>query len=202
VTEHTLTESEYDDASFVNLDVTGATLEGIRFRDCSFTRCNFSEATIARCRFSDCEFQDCNLSLATLTGSGFDGVTFIDCKMVGIHWTKAHWPRIRVAKALAFRRCVLNDSSFFGLDLRECECELIECRAIDVDFTDANCEDADFRDTDLSDSVFARTRLVRANFTDAQNYRIDLFNNDIKRARFSLPEAVSLLYSLDIELQE
>lgn len=198
--EYALTESEYDDESFENLDMTGATLEGIRFRDCSFTRCNFSEATLARCRFSDCQFQDCNLSLATLTGSGFDGVTFIDCKMVGIHWTKAHWPRIRVAKALVFRRCALNDSSFFGLDLRECE--LVECRAIDVDFTDANCEDADFSDTDLSDSVFARTRLVRANFTDAQNYRIDLFNNDIKRARFSLPEAVSLLYSLDIELQE
>jgi len=200
MTEHTLSESEYDDAVFENLDLAGAALEGIRFRDCSFTRCNFSEATLARCRFSDCQFQDCNLSLATLTGSGFDGATFTDCKMVGIHWTKAHWPRIRTARALVFRRCVLNDSSFFGLDLRECE--LTECRAIDVDFTDANCEDADFRDTDLSDSVFARTRLVGANFTDAQNYRIDLFNNDIKRARFSLPEAVSLLYSLDIELQE
>lgn len=198
--DHALTESEYDDEAFANLDLVGTTLEGIRFRDCSFTRCNFSEATLARCRFSDCQFQDCNLSLATLTGSGFDGVAFVDCKMVGIHWTKAHWPRVRVAKALAFRRCVLNDSSFFGLDLRECK--LVECRAIDVDFTDANCEDAVFRETDLRDSVFARTRLVGADFTDAQNYRIDIFNNDIKRARFSLPEAVSLLYSLDIELQE
>ena len=52
------------------------------------------------------------------------------------------------------------------------------------------------------DSMFARTRLVAANLTGAQNYRIDILNNDIKRARFSLPEAVALLDSLDIELQD
>lgn len=197
---HTFSENEYDDESFKELDFVGATLEGIRFRDCRFSRCNFSDANLARCRFSDCDFLDCNLSLATLTGSGFAAVSFTDCKMVGINWTRAHWPRVRTAKALAFKRCVLNDSSFFGLDLRELA--LVECRAIDVDFTGANCEDADFHGTDLRDSVFARTRLVRANFSDAQNYRIDIFNNDIKRARFSLPEAVSLLDSLDIELED
>jgi fluoroquinolone resistance protein len=193
-------ESEYDDESFKELDFVGATLEGIRFRDCSFSRCNFSDATLARCRFSDCDFVDCNLSLARLTGSGFAAVTFTDCKMVGINWTQAHWSNIRTAQALAFKRCVLNDSSFFGLDLRELA--LVECRAFDVDFTDAHCEDADFRHTDLRDSVFARTRLVGANFSNAQNYRIDIFNNDIKRARFSLPEAISLLDSLDIELED
>ncbi|QNJ99845.1 pentapeptide repeat-containing protein [Dyella telluris] len=196
----TLTAREYDDETFEDADFTGATLDGIRFHECSFRRCNFSEATLARCRFSDCDFTDCNLSLTRLTGSLFDAVHFTDCKMVGINWTQAHWPRVRLAKALAFHRCVLNDSSFFGLDLRECE--LVECRARDVDFTDANCEQADFSSTDLFESVFARTRLAGANFIDAQNYRIDIFTNDIKRARFSLPEAVALLDSLDIELQD
>ncbi|WP_430391528.1 pentapeptide repeat-containing protein [Dyella sp. 20L07] len=194
------TEKEYDDETFKDVEFAGAHLEGIRFRDCSFSRCNFSEAVLARCRFSDCDFVDCNLSLAKLTGSGFAAITFTDCKMVGIDWTQAHWPTVRMAKALAFTRCVLNDSSFFGLDLGELV--LRECRAIDVDFTDANCRDADFSHTDLRDSVFARTRLVGANFAGAQNYRIDIFNNDIKRARFSLPEAVSLLDSLDIELDD
>lgn len=193
-----LPEKAYDDERFVDLDLTGALLEGIRFRDCSFVRCIFSEATFSHCRFSDCEFTDCNLSLLKLGNSGFDAITFTDCKMLGIQWAQAHWPRVRLAKALAFTRCVLNDSSFFGLDLRECA--WIECRALDVDFTDANCEDADFSGTDLQDSVFSRTRLVRANFTDACHYRIDIFRNDIKRARFSLPEAVALLDGLDIDL--
>lgn len=196
----TFTAKAYDDETFEDVDLAGTTLDGIRFRDCSFRRCHFGEATLASCRFSDCDFTDCNLSLAKLTGSGFDAVRFTDCKMVGIDWTRAHWPHVRLAKALSFLRCVLNDSSFFGLDLRECA--LVECRAFDVDFTDANCEDTDLRDTDLRDSVFARTRLARANFIGAQNYRIDVFHNDIKRARFSLPEAVALLDGLDIDLQD
>lgn len=197
---HSFTEKEYDDEIFKDSELAGASLTGIRFRDCRFSRCNFSEATLASCRFSDCDFVECNLSLARLTSSGFAAVTFTDCKMVGIDWTRAHWPAVRMAKALAFTRCVLNDSSFFGLDLAELA--LIECRAVDVDFTDANCRDADFSHTDLKDSVFARTRLAGANLSGAQNYRIDIFNNDIKRARFSLPEAVSLLDSLDIELED
>jgi uncharacterized protein YjbI with pentapeptide repeats len=190
---------EYDDTAFRNLELAGTVIDGIRFRDCSFARCDFSAATLARCRFSDCEFVDCNLSLARLTGSGFSGVGFTDCKLVGIDWTAAHWPTVRMAGALAFVRCALNDSSFFGLDLRELKA--IDCRAIDVDFTEACCEDADFSHTDLRDSLFRKTRLARANFAEARNYRIDVFDNDIKRARFALPEAVSLLHGLDIELE-
>lgn len=193
-------EKEYDDTRFNDLELAGATLDGLRFRDCSFVRCNFSDATLARCRFSDCEFVDCNLSLARLTGSGFAGVAFADCKLVGIDWTGAYWPSVQLAGALAFTRCALNDSSFFGLDLRELK--LVDCRAIDVDFTEANCEDADFGGSDLRDSLFRKTRLARANFVGTENYCIDVFLNDIKRAKFALPEAVSLLDSLDIELEE
>lgn len=188
----------YDDAHFRQLELAGAAIDGIRFRDCRFTRCNFSEATLAHCRFSDCEFADCNLSLAKLAGSGFAGVGFTDCKLVGIDWTRAHWPSVQLPGALAFTRCALNDSSFFGLDLRALA--MVDCRAIDVDFSEARCEDADFSRSDLRDSLFRKTRLARANFSDARNYRIDVFDNDIRRAKFALPEAISLLDSLDIDL--
>lgn len=200
MTDLTSSSKEFDDETFKDLDLDGAVLEGRRFRGCHFLRCNFSHASLVHCRFSDCDFVECNLSLTKVTSSGFADVTFTDCKMVGIQWTDAYWSSIRVAGALAFTRCILNDSTFFGLDLRELK--LIDCRAIDVDFTGANCEDADFSHSDLRDSVFRKTRLARANFSDAQNYAIDVFNNDIKHAKFTLPEATSLLYSLDIELIE
>lgn len=196
---HPWTDQHYDETTFEDIQANDATLDGIRFHDCRFVRCQFSEATLTRCRFSDVEFRECNLSLALLTDSRFDGCRFVDCKMVGIDWTRAHWPRIRTSRALAFHRCVLNDSSFFGLDLREYV--LTECRAVDVDFTEANCETINFEGSDLRDSVFARTRLVGANFLRAEGYRIDIFNNDIRRAHFSLPEAMALLDSLDIELE-
>jgi uncharacterized protein YjbI with pentapeptide repeats len=184
---------------FRDLHRVGATLEGLRFEDCRFEHCDFSDAALRDCRFRDCEFADCNLSLARLSGSQFDA-RFVDCKLVGIDWTQAHWPTIRIGGALAFERCALNDSSFFGLSLRELA--MIECRAHDVDFTDADLEDADFRHSDLRGALFRRCRLARADFREAQNYRIDVFLNDVKQAKFSLPEAVTLLYGLDIDLTE
>lgn len=192
--------NEHDDETFTDIELAGAIIEGRRFRDCSFVRCNLSDASLVRCRFSDCKFVDCNLSLTKVTSTGFSGVTFTDCKTVGINWTDAYWSSIRVPGSLSFVRCILNDSTFFGLDLRELK--LIDCRAIDVDFTGANCEDADFSHSDLRDSVFRQSKLARANFSEASNYSINISNNDIKRAKFTLPDAMSLLYSLDIELVE
>ena len=41
---------------------------------------------------------------------------------------------------------------------------------------------------------------IKADFTDATNYQIDIFTNKITGAKFSLPDAVNLLESLRIEL--
>lgn len=194
-----LDQREHSGRSFRGIHHAGATLEGRRFDDCRFEHCDFSEATLRDCRFRDCEFVDCNLSLARLAGSQF-GARFVDSKLVGIDWTLARWPSVRIDAALAFERCALNDSSFFGLSLRELA--IVECRAHDVDFTEADLEDADFRHSDLRGAIFRRTRLARADFREATDYRIDVLLNDVKHARFSLPEAVSLLHGLDIDLSE
>jgi len=42
--------------------------------------------------------------------------------------------------------------------------------------------------------------LTGADFSEAVNYRINVFDNDLKKAEFSRYEAVSLLESLGIEL--
>lgn len=184
---------------FRGLHLAGATIEGRRFEDCRFDHCDFSEAALRACRFRDCEFADCNLSLVRLDGTQV-GARFVDCKLVGIDWTRAHWPAIRLDAPIAFERCALNDGSFFGLSLRELAA--VECRAHDVDFTEADLEDADFRHSDLRGAIFRRTRLARADFREATDYRIDVLLNDVRHAKFSLPEAISLLHGLDIDLTE
>ena len=50
--------------------------------------------------------------------------------------------------------------------------------------------------------IFRRTNLTKANLTDALNYSIDFNYNNLKEAIFSLPEAISLLKSLDINLAD
>ena len=49
---------------------------------------------------------------------------------------------------------------------------------------------------------FRQCNLTRANFEEATGYAIDVKLNEVSKARFSLPEAVSLLRSLDIVLVE
>jgi hypothetical protein len=44
--------------------------------------------------------------------------------------------------------------------------------------------------------------LTQADFTGATNYAIAASLNTLKKTKFSLPEAMSLLYSLDIILTE
>ncbi|URX64379.1 pentapeptide repeat-containing protein [Luteibacter anthropi] len=191
---------DYADMTFRDIDAEDTMLEGVRFEACTFRQCRFDRATFKDCRFRECEFIDCRLDLATIGGSLFADVRFVDCRMLGIDWTRARWPSVQAPEALRFERCLLNDSSFFGLYLEGLR--MLECRARDVDFTDADCADADFAGTDLQDATFRHTRLTGSHFVDAVNYRIDIRQNDIRRARFSLPEATSLLLGLDIELVE
>jgi uncharacterized protein YjbI with pentapeptide repeats len=87
-----------------------------------------------------------------------------------------------------------------GLDLRQAK--LVRCTAREADFTESDLTGADCNGTDFSSSRFLRTNLTKANFTKASNYSIDPSLNTLKKTRFSLPEAISLLYSLDIILDD
>ena len=71
---------------------------------------------------------------------------------------------------------------------------------LDVDFREADLSKADFSGTDLTGAQFGRTNLTGANLESARNYRIVPAENTLKGARFSLPEAMSLLSGLDIEI--
>jgi len=50
--------------------------------------------------------------------------------------------------------------------------------------------------------MFGNTNLTEADLSRARNYHIDPGQNVLRQARFSLPEAKSLLYSMDIVLVE
>src|SRR5690606_24429697 len=99
---------------------------------------------------------------------------------------------------LKFYQCILNDSSFFGLELHEVVME--ECKAHDVDFRDAKLNGASLTYTDFSSSLFGRTNLSDADLSEATNYSIDLLANNLTNATFSRYEALSLLESLGIKL--
>ena len=186
----------YLSEKFTDIDFSAKTLSHQEYEDCSFIECNFSKSILDQCKFTSCNFKDCNLSLVIIKQSYFYDLCFEDSKLTGINWTEANWSNLKLPCLLKFSKCLLNYSNFFGLYLREAE--IIECIAHEVDFREADLSQANLSNTDFENSFFNNTNLSEADFTDAINYHINIYFNNIKKARFSLPEATNLLYSLDI----
>lgn len=184
--------------SFQALSLAGQRITGKTFEDCVFSQCDFSNTTFYQCNFIDCRFVESNLSLVDVAYSQFSGVQFEHTKLIGIDWTKSSWEGFSLNTPVAFDHCIINDSSFFGLSLAKVEIK--RCEVHDVDFREADFNAASFQSSDLLNSLFNNTNLVKADFTDATNYQIDVYLNRIQGARFSVYEALSLLASLDIEL--
>ncbi len=188
----------YLDACFERLNLVNSSLKGIEFDECHFSECDFSESQFNNCKFINCEFERCNLSLINLSNSRLFSVTFKESKLVGIDWTRAIWAVYHTDFELKFERCVLNDSSFFGLTLNELYLE--ECRLHDVDFREGNFVDSVITYCDLSHSLFMHTNLEGVDFSESTNFVINVLENRVKRAKFTRYEALNLLESLGIEL--
>lgn len=193
---------EYLDNHFVNEDFSERNLTVSSFDSCVFEHCSFAQSTLENCSFTNCVFRDCNLLLLKIPNTNFNDVVFERCDMIGVDWTVARWYRsARKTKQnfpISFLACRLDHGVFIGLDLTNIVFD--DCSVKEAFFEDASMENAVFRTCDLKGTTFNHTYLKAADFASAKNYDIDIRQNNISRAKFSLPEAMSLIYSLDIEL--
>ena len=168
----------------------------------TFADCDLSQADLSHNVFRDCRFTHCDLSLATFHETSFDRVTFEDCRLTGINWTAMAWRkptgRKRSSFPIKFRRCSLNYSVFVGLSMYKARFE--DCVLKETAFEDADLEESSFTNSDLEGATFQQTNLQKADFSTARNYTINVCANRTRGAKFSLPEALSLLYALDIDL--
>ena len=147
----------------------------------------------------ECRFNGCDLSVVKLTNSRFADTAFKGCKLLGVDWTLAgDTGATKLPLGVAFEDCVLNLCSFIGLPLKGVR--LLRCSAHEADFSEADLSNADCRESDFTSARFVSTNLTGADFTGARNYRIDPRSARLRRARFSLPEALALLEPFGIEL--
>jgi fluoroquinolone resistance protein len=189
---------EFLSQNFIDLKLSAIELISKKFEICTFKECDFSDAVFNNCRFVDCHFIKCNFSNIKIEHSKFLDVFFDECKIIGVDWTNAIWPKIPLCSPIKFYKCIMSDSTFFGLNLEEIVME--ECKAHNVDFREGNFSNANFTYTDFLYSMFNETNLKGGDFSDAINYKIDIYFNKIKGAKFSRYEAINLLESLGIEL--
>lgn len=193
-----LDKVDFFEQTFENLDCSLKAIQNKSFENCCFKRCNFDGCSLLNCKFIDCEFAHCTLNEIIITNSGFSGVVFEHSKLMGVNWAMAKWPQIKLLSLIHFYSCNISCSSFFGLGLSEIN--IWECKAHDVDFREADLSYGNFVRTDFHQSMFVKTNLMNADFSEAINYNIDVRLNEVKKAIFTLPDAINLLQHLGIQI--
>lgn len=169
-------------------------LEDRIFCSCSFYSCDFSESLLRNAQFCSCTFENCNFSLPKLEGCRFQDVHFVSCKIVGAEFFKCE----KTFFSPSFKKCLLHYCNFSDLTMKKVsfsQSKLKECH-----FTNTDLKSADFDEVDLSGTIFHNCNLSMADFTTAIGYDIDPRANKIKKAKFSLPEAIGLLRGFDVTI--
>jgi len=177
--------------SFCEQDLKHKSFSHVTFNECDFTKSNFTGS-----KFLECKWENCNLSLTKFDGCRLQDIEFENCKLVGIDFTKCE----RMFLGLGFKNCFISMANFSDLPLKN-TC-IFACKILDTFFSAANLSGADFRESDLGGSTFHNTNLSGANFCGAINYLIHPSTNNLSKAKFSTPEVLSLLCSLNIIIDE
>lgn len=195
-------QSEFTAQTYKKLAHTGAHFQHKEFTDCTFIKCAFSDSTFQDCTFRGCFFKDCEMNLVKIPGCTFADTRFENSRLVGVDWTDTSLAKnkLMLGKPIGFTGCALNHSIFMWMNLKDAT--LTKCVARDADFSEADLTRANCTLTDFAGSRFWHTDLTGADFTGATNYTIAAHLNTLKKTKFSLPEAMSLLHSLDIILSE
>ena len=192
--ESVFSAEEYSETVFEKLAFDREEIRNKVFQDCVFRKCDFSECDLTGTEFSDCRFESCRINLSRFTNVSVKSMAFIDSKLVGIDFTRC---TINFFE-LTFEGCLMDACNFSGLPMAKTNfegCTIRECL-----FGETDLRKAVFANCDLEGSSFHGTNLEEADFLSARNYLIDPTANKIEDARFSLPEAVSLLRAFKIKL--
>ncbi|MBN2830324.1 MAG: pentapeptide repeat-containing protein [Candidatus Cloacimonetes bacterium] len=163
-----------------------------------FFKCLFKSCDLTDFHFDGildtCTFEECNLSLTSFKHSKLQGVKFLNCKLLGINFTECS----PLGLALAFKSCMIRSCNFNYLDLSKTV--FSGCNIFETDFIGTNLTGSNFSYSEFQNVTFHNTILINADFTNAHEYQINPLSNQIKNAKFSLPDAVSLLSNMGVKL--
>ncbi len=158
-----------------------------QFEDCSFKNCDLTEVNFSGCDFSNTTFEECNLSMLKFGYIGLDKVHFKGCKMVGSDFSNVKDFLFNAR----FTDCILDYAAFMKKKNRKGRFD--KCSLKGADFSEADLSDTIFDRCDLSAAVFMNTTLNGTNFTTAFNFTIDPERNSLKKAKFSTDGLAGLL---------
>nr|WP_319393977.1 pentapeptide repeat-containing protein [uncultured Desulfobacter sp.] len=184
----------FEEETFEQVDFSKNRHKKGAYEDCIFLNCDFSTSDISEFNFIDCEFNGCNFSMAKMNQTIFNNGKFMDCKMLGMAFESCD----DLLLSISFYNCILNHSSFDGVNLKNTTFE--NSKLHDVDFTNADLYKSVFNNCDLHNATFINANLQESIFKASYNYVIDPDVNRIRKASFDLPGALGLLAKYDIKI--
>lgn len=187
-----MTSKYFEDKKF-NMD----SIEGLEiFSSCEFVECEFSNIDFSNQKFNytkflECKFENCNLSNVEVIATSFREVSFQGCKMVGLNFSSSH-----SVFQTNFDGCALDYTVMQNLDLSNIK--ITKCSLKEADFSGCKLTGSSFEGSHLAGAIFTDADLTESDLRGATSYFIDPKYTQIKKAKFSMPEAMSLFSSLDI----
>ncbi len=184
-----------ENQEFQKLACSELDLRRKEFSGCIFKKCDFSGCALSGSAFIDCSFIDCNFSNTKVDNCSFQNVCFENSKLLGVMFSTIDTLLI----GWVYKKCNINLCDFSNLDIKNSQ--FLECEIRESDFVGANLYSSDFSGSSMSASKFQNTNLEKTNFVGAKDYYIDPRYNKLKEARFSYPEALSLLDSFGVKVE-
>lgn len=171
-------------------------LKDLTFIDCDFENCRFENLKLVNCRFVSCKFDECDLISLKSLHSEFKNCTLEKCNLININFSELS-PSGKHAHAIEkMQNSFLKYNSFFEMNL--VKFDFSSNTILETNFDECSLEQANFNGVNLEATQFMRCDLKKADFRNSRGYLIDLDTNNVKQAKFSFPEVVNLLASLDI----
>jgi uncharacterized protein YjbI with pentapeptide repeats len=133
--------------------------------------------------------------LVILTKTACRETKFKDCKMIGVNFEHCN----KFGLSFSFENCILNHSSFYQTKIKNTHFK--NSQLLETDFAACDLTGSLFDDCDLLGAAFEKTIVEHVDFRTAFNYSIDMENNRVKKAKFSLKGIAGLLNKYDIVIE-
>ncbi len=165
------------------------------YEECIFDNCDFSSSDFSDSLFEECVFKDCHLSNIQVNNTKFQNCTIRDSIVMGLDFSAMS----RILLSINFIGCNLGHTQFLDLDLRKFTFE--QCRFPDTMFVNCDMTGLILDGADLESTLFENCILKKCDFTTAKNYKINPSDNDVKDAKFTMPDVLSFLTPLGIVVE-
>lgn len=193
-----MTDAYYENERFENLAFIGENFESCKFTDCDFVSCTFESCKLSDCYFWECRFENCSVKDIDFENCEAKFLQLNASSFVGINWGLLQ-PVGTVGTAIdKITDCRLKYNTFSQMSLKRMD--FSGCALAGSTFAECELTETSFRNADLTDTEFYKCDLRKADFRGARGYRIDSLSCPLKAARFSMPEVLQLLDSLEIKL--